>query len=51
MHEKNIIHRDIHSENIIFNQKTNELKLIDFGVAKVAFEDNLNLSANGKKKY
>jgi len=34
IHEKNIIHRDISLENILYNQKTGEIKLIDFGISK-----------------
>ena len=33
LHSEGIIHRNINPSNIIFNPDTNELKLIDFGVA------------------
>lgn len=33
IHEKGIIHRDIKLENIVYNAKTRELRLIDFGLS------------------
>jgi PAS domain S-box-containing protein len=33
VHERRIIHRDINPSNIIWNQKTDRLKLIDFGIS------------------
>ena len=33
LHDENICHRDIKPENIIFNNKTNQIKLIDFGIS------------------
>ncbi len=33
IHEKEIIHRDIKLENIVYNAKTQELRLIDFGLS------------------
>lgn len=39
LHENNIIHRDIQSRNILFNQNTNEVKLIDFAVARNHIEN------------
>lgn len=33
VHRRNIIHRDINLSNIIWNPDTDELKLIDFGIA------------------
>lgn len=33
LHQAHIIHKDINANNIIFNPETNQLKLIDFGIA------------------
>ena len=33
LHKKKIIHRDIKLENLIYNSKTQELRLIDFGLS------------------
>lgn len=35
VHEQNIIHKDINPSNIVWNQKTGRLKLIDFGISTV----------------
>jgi len=34
LHQNNIVHRDINLQNILYSEKTNKLKIIDFGVAK-----------------
>lgn len=36
MHERNISHRDMKPENIIFNPRTGQVKIIDFGFACVS---------------
>ncbi len=33
LHKKNVVHRDIKPENIIYNAKTDQITLIDFGLA------------------
>jgi predicted ATPase/signal transduction histidine kinase/tRNA A-37 threonylcarbamoyl transferase component Bud32 len=33
IHTANIIHKDINPANIVWNKKTNQLKIIDFGIA------------------
>jgi predicted ATPase/serine phosphatase RsbU (regulator of sigma subunit)/tRNA A-37 threonylcarbamoyl transferase component Bud32 len=33
IHAANIIHKDINPANIVWNQETNQLKIIDFGIA------------------
>mmetsp|Transcript_36603 Transcript_36603/g.48059 ORF Transcript_36603/g.48059 Transcript_36603/m.48059 type:complete len:107 (+) Transcript_36603:1295-1615(+) len=38
MHAKNICHRDMKPDNIIFNAKTGAVKVIDFGFACVSKE-------------
>jgi len=40
IHAKNIIHKDINSSNIIFNQKTKQINIIDFGIStKLSIEN------------
>lgn len=36
LHEKDIIHKDIKPHNILVNPDTEEIKLIDFGIASIA---------------
>ncbi|CAB4402713.1 unnamed protein product [Rhizophagus irregularis] len=43
MHKKNIIHRDLHSDNILVHQ--NMIKLTDFGLSPLMFE-----ISNGKRE-
>jgi serine/threonine-protein kinase len=49
-HEKGIIHRDIKPENVFLTQRTglpSVVKLLDFGISKVAGADDLNLTRTG----
>jgi PAS domain S-box-containing protein len=41
LHAANIIHKDINPANIIFNPSTNQLKIIDFGIASVFAPEKL----------
>lgn len=34
MHSKGVCHRDIKPDNIMINEQTQTIKLIDFGIAK-----------------
>ena len=34
MHSKGVCHRDIKPDNIMINEETKKIKLIDFGIAK-----------------
>ncbi|MCP4420796.1 MAG: protein kinase, partial [Chloroflexi bacterium] len=33
IHQQNVIHKDINSSNILFNPETNQIQIIDFGIA------------------
>lgn len=35
IHQKNVIHKDINPSNIVVNQETGQVKLIDFGIASL----------------
>ncbi|BAZ50698.1 serine/threonine protein kinase [Nostoc sp. NIES-4103] len=40
IHTNNIIHKDINPSNIIYNRKTEQLKIIDFGISTSLSEEN-----------
>jgi predicted ATPase/signal transduction histidine kinase/tRNA A-37 threonylcarbamoyl transferase component Bud32 len=40
IHHQNIIHKDINPANIIFNSETDQLKIIDFGIATQLTREN-----------
>jgi predicted ATPase/signal transduction histidine kinase/tRNA A-37 threonylcarbamoyl transferase component Bud32 len=40
IHAANIIHKDINPSNLVFNPNTNQLKMIDFGIATVLPREN-----------
>ncbi len=40
IHAANIIHKDINPSNIVFNQETGQLKIIDFGISTVLLREN-----------
>jgi serine/threonine protein kinase len=41
IHQQHIIHKDINPSNIILNQQTGKLKLIDFGISTTLSRENL----------
>ncbi|NES03778.1 MAG: AAA family ATPase [Okeania sp. SIO2F4] len=43
IHAQNVIHKDINPDNIVFNPKTKELKIIDFGIATELSRENPTL--------
>jgi predicted ATPase/serine phosphatase RsbU (regulator of sigma subunit) len=43
IHAANIIHKDINPANIVWNQETNQLKIIDFGIASRLPRENPTL--------
>jgi len=43
IHTQNVIHKDINPDNIVFNPKTKELKIIDFGIATQLTRENPTL--------
>ncbi|MBF0225802.1 MAG: AAA family ATPase [Desulfobacterales bacterium] len=50
IHASNIVHRDINPANIIFNNETKELKIIDFGISSL-LSDEKNYSIIGTFSY
>ncbi len=40
IHTANVIHKDINPSNIVWNAKTNQLKIIDFGISTVLTREN-----------
>ncbi len=40
VHQQHIIHKDINPSNIVFNPNTQQVKLIDFGIASVLSREN-----------
>lgn len=40
LHQQHIIHKDINPANIVFNPKTGQLKLIDFGISSALSQEN-----------
>lgn len=51
LHTYNIIHRDIKPKNILLTNKRKELKLADFGFAKVTSRNSLHESICGSPLY
>jgi predicted ATPase len=45
VHGQRVVHRDINPSNIVFNPTTNQVKLIDFGIATVLPRENPTLRA------
>jgi len=43
IHGVNIIHKDINPSNIVFNPATEQLKIIDFGIATILTRENTTL--------
>lgn len=44
IHAANIIHKDINPANIVYNQKTGQLKIIDFGISTRLSQENQIIS-------
>ncbi|HLO89387.1 MAG TPA: AAA family ATPase [Nostocaceae cyanobacterium] len=43
IHANSIIHKDINPSNIVYNLKTGQLKIIDFGISTVLSRENLEI--------
>ncbi|MGK7893006.1 MAG: AAA family ATPase, partial [Xenococcus sp. (in: cyanobacteria)] len=43
IHDRDIIHKDINPSNIVFNPRTGDLKIIDFGISTALSQENPTL--------
>ena len=43
LHENNILHQDFNVNNILINEKTHDIKIIDFGVSQKITERDIDL--------
>ncbi|MCP5494449.1 MAG: AAA family ATPase [Leptospiraceae bacterium] len=46
IHQRNIIHKDINPSNIIWNQTTNQIKFIDFGISTKFSQESIDLQSS-----
>jgi serine/threonine protein kinase len=46
-HNKGIVHRDVKPANIIISRDFSQVKILDFGIAKILGESNKNLTKDG----
>jgi [calcium/calmodulin-dependent protein kinase] kinase len=51
LHKKDIIHRDVKPENIIFSRDLKTCKLIDFGVSFKNDDDNKGSELKGTMRF
>jgi len=51
LHERNIVHRDIKPENILVMDKDLNIKLADFGLAKIIGEESFTTTLCGTPSY
>jgi serine/threonine protein kinase len=47
LHDARIIHKDINPNNIVYNEETGELRLIDFGIASLLPRENEDAKSPG----
>ena len=45
IHHQDIVHKDINSSNLVYNPDTNQLKIIDFGIATLLSRQNPSLAS------
>ena len=45
IHSRGVVHRDIKPENILYNKSSEEIKIIDFGIATVMKSPNTILTS------
>src|SRR5919202_3313308 len=45
IHQNKVIHKDINPSNIVFNPQTGQLKIIDFGLSTLLFQENPSLTS------
>lgn len=46
LHQNNVVHKDLKTNNIMYDHCNNKIKIIDFGMAKL---DKFSLRLNGEK--
>ncbi|MBD2067709.1 AAA family ATPase [Leptolyngbya sp. FACHB-671] len=44
LHQQNVIHKDVKPQNILVNEETGEVRLIDFGIATRLSRENLTIT-------
>lgn len=51
LHENNVIHRDISLLNVLYSKKLNEIRLIDFGIAKKLSAEDILMTPTGNQIF
>ncbi len=43
IHAANVVHKDINPSNIVFNPRTSQVRIIDFGISNILSKENLTI--------